>query len=61
MSTFKMVIIIPIDFRAKRVYNIKQWTIMEEGGHFPAVETPGLLADDIKIFFSSLEFKYKKE
>ena len=32
-------------------YNIQQWTVMPAGGHFAAMEEPGLLVDDIRSFF----------
>ncbi|GAB6939954.1 epoxide hydrolase family protein [Isoptericola variabilis] len=31
---------------------IDRWVEHPEGGHFPAMEEPGLLADDLKAFFS---------
>ena len=30
---------------------IERWTEFERGGHFPAMETPGLLAEDLCAFF----------
>jgi pimeloyl-ACP methyl ester carboxylesterase len=36
---------------AERVYNVKRWTVMPRGGHFAAMEEPGLLAEDIRAFF----------
>ena len=35
----------------ERIFNVKQWTIMPRGGHFPALEEPELLIEDIKRFF----------
>lgn len=35
-------------------YNIQNWTEMPAGGHFAAVEQPGLLANDLKDFFFAL-------
>ena len=32
---------------AERLYNIRRWTPMPSGGHFPAAEVPGLLSRDI--------------
>jgi len=37
-----------------RVYNITHWTDMPRGGHFAAMEEPGLLAADLRTFFRSL-------
>lgn len=39
---------------AERVFNVQQWTNMPEGGHFAAMEKPGLLAEDIIQFVSKL-------
>ena len=35
-------------------YNITRWTAMPRGGHFAALEAPGLLVDDIRAFFRDL-------
>ena len=35
---------------AERAYNIVHWTDMPRGGHFAALEEPGLLMDDIRAF-----------
>jgi epoxide hydrolase len=34
--------------------NIVRWTEMPRGGHFAAMEEPGLLVDDVRAFFRSL-------
>ena len=39
---------------AERVYNLQHWTNMPKGGHFPALEEPELLAEDIRAFFRPL-------
>lgn len=36
----------------QRLFNVKSWKRMEKGGHFPALETPDLLADDIRSVFA---------
>jgi pimeloyl-ACP methyl ester carboxylesterase len=36
---------------AERCYNIKRWTDLPRGGHFPALEEPELLVDDLRDFF----------
>jgi pimeloyl-ACP methyl ester carboxylesterase len=36
----------------QRIYNIKSWNKMAKGGHFPALEAPDLLADDIRVAFA---------
>jgi pimeloyl-ACP methyl ester carboxylesterase len=39
---------------AERANNIVHWSDLETGGHFAALETPGLLVQDIRTFFESL-------
>jgi microsomal epoxide hydrolase len=39
---------------ADRVMNITRWTRMPSGGHFAAMEEPGLLVDDVRAFFRDL-------
>ncbi|MBN1451393.1 MAG: epoxide hydrolase [Anaerolineales bacterium] len=48
-------LLVPREF-AERCYNIQHWTDMPRGGHFPALEEPGLLVEDIRTFFR----KYRK-
>jgi pimeloyl-ACP methyl ester carboxylesterase len=42
---------------AERWFNVQQWTAMPRGGHFPALEEPELLADDIRTFLHTLKAK----
>lgn len=39
---------------AEKLYNITRWTEMPRGGHFAALEEPGLLVGDIREFFRAL-------
>ncbi|HEX2907399.1 MAG TPA: alpha/beta hydrolase, partial [Phototrophicaceae bacterium] len=39
---------------AERSLNVQRWTRMPRGGHFAALETPELLAEDLWAFFGSL-------
>ena len=39
---------------AERLYDVRRWTPMPRGGHFPAAEEPELLAADIAAFFGDL-------
>ncbi|MFC4066216.1 epoxide hydrolase family protein [Actinoplanes subglobosus] len=39
---------------AERDHNVVHWTELGKGGHFLAMETPGLLIDDIQTFFRKL-------
>ena len=36
---------------AERLYDIRQWSEFERGGHFAAMEVPDLLAADVRDFF----------
>lgn len=38
----------------ERVFDVQRWTVMPSGGHFAALEQPGLLAEDIRAFFRPL-------
>ena len=39
---------------AERCYNVQRWTDMPRGGHFPAMEEPELLVEEIRHFFGEL-------
>lgn len=42
-------------FAEEKTNNIVRWTDVEErGGHFAALEEPGLLLNDVREFFRSL-------
>ena len=34
--------------------NVTHWTEHDSGGHFPAIEEPDLLVDDLRDFFRPL-------
>jgi epoxide hydrolase len=36
------------------IYNITHWTTMPRGGHFAALEQPGLFVDDVREFFETV-------
>jgi pimeloyl-ACP methyl ester carboxylesterase len=40
--------------RIERTFNVRRWSVMERGGHFPALEEPQALADDVMAFFREL-------
>jgi len=42
---------------AEQGNNIVHWSDFDEGGHFAALETPGLLVDDVRTFFAGLRSK----
>ena len=54
MAVFPKEIPIPPRALAEQGYNIQLWTLMPRGGHFAAMEQPGLLAQDIREFFRPL-------
>jgi microsomal epoxide hydrolase len=39
---------------AERAFDLRRWTRMPRGGHFAALETPDILADDVRAFFRPL-------
>ncbi|MBB4960736.1 pimeloyl-ACP methyl ester carboxylesterase [Micromonospora polyrhachis] len=39
---------------AERDHNVVHWTEFSRGGHFPAMEAPDLLVDDVRGFFRKL-------
>ncbi len=39
---------------AERTLRIERWTEMPQGGHFPALEEPELLVEDLRAFYRSL-------
>ena len=41
----------------ERLYNITRWTEMPRGGHFAALEQPGLLVEDVRAFARTLRGK----
>ena len=40
----------------ERAFNLRRHTIMPSGGHFAALEEPGLLVEDIRAFFRPLRY-----
>ena len=38
----------------ERLYDVRFWVEHAEGGHFPALEVPGLLASDLRAFFAAV-------
>ncbi len=39
---------------AEAAFDVRQWTVMPEGGHFAALEEPVRLVDDIRSFFAKV-------
>ncbi|MDR8413692.1 epoxide hydrolase [Nonomuraea sp. 3-1Str] len=56
VAVFPHEIILPIRAIADQLFpNIVQWTEFEHGGHFAALEQPGLLVEDIRSFARRLK------
>ncbi len=49
---FPMDIILCPQAWAEAWLHVKQWSVFPNGGHFPALEKPQILADDMAKFFS---------
>ena len=47
----KEIIKAPRHWCEKRYTDIRQWSVMERGGHFAAFEQPALFVDDVRSFF----------
>jgi epoxide hydrolase len=45
---------IPIRTLQDRVNNVVHWTVETKGGHFPSLEVPDLVVDDLRAFFREL-------
>ena len=41
----------------KQMPNIRQWSLLEKGGHFLALEAPGILARDMDKIFQTAEVR----
>ncbi|WP_353615061.1 hypothetical protein [Paracidovorax konjaci] len=53
-AAFPAEILTPPREWVERVFDVKRWTVMREGGHFAAVEQPRALAADIHDSFGGL-------
>jgi pimeloyl-ACP methyl ester carboxylesterase len=53
VAEFQIDLLPPKDFTNK-FFNVQQWTKMPRGGHFAAMEQPGLLAEDIRKFVTNV-------
>jgi microsomal epoxide hydrolase len=53
-AIFPKEIIRPPRAWAEAWFDLRQWTEYEEGGHFAALEVPGLLVDDVRRFFRTV-------
>lgn len=40
--------------RAEAAFNVRRWTPVTRGGHFPALEIPGVFVDEVRAFFRPL-------
>lgn len=53
-ALFPREIIRPPRAWVEKLYNVRRWTVMPAGGHFAAMEEPGLLVEDVRAFFREL-------
>jgi pimeloyl-ACP methyl ester carboxylesterase len=60
VAEFKTDLLPPKDFTNK-YFNVQQWTKMPKGGHFAAMEQPGLLAEDIRKFVNNVQSQPQPE
>ena len=44
----------PRSFIDERPANVRHWSVYDSGGHFPAIEEPDLLVQDLRTFFRPL-------
>ncbi|MCA9878007.1 MAG: hypothetical protein KC442_09500, partial [Thermomicrobiales bacterium] len=54
VAVFPYDILQPVRSFAERVYDIRHWSEFDRGGHFAALEAPGLLTEDVRAFFRPL-------
>jgi microsomal epoxide hydrolase len=54
VAVFPHDLVLPVRRLAERAYSITHWTEFDRGGHFAALETPDLLAADVRAFFAGL-------
>ncbi|WP_131732380.1 epoxide hydrolase family protein [Actinomadura formosensis] len=51
VAVFAHDLVRPVRRLVERVYDVVHWTEFDRGGHFPAVEAPDPLTDDVRAFF----------
>lgn len=54
MAVFPREPLVPIRTLVERNHNIVHWSEFDRGGHFPAMEVPDLVINDLRDFFRSL-------
>ncbi len=54
MTIFPKEVMRPPRSAVARKYDLRQWNEAERGGHFPALEAPEVLIDDLRRFFRPL-------
>ncbi|MGP4806397.1 epoxide hydrolase family protein [Agrobacterium cavarae] len=48
-------LVLPIRALAERRFNVRRWTELQRGGHFPGFEVPQSVANDLKTFIGEIE------
>jgi len=54
ISVFPKEVMRPPRSAVARKYDLRQWSEPERGGHFPALEAPEILIDDLRRFYRAL-------
>ncbi|MCP4904143.1 MAG: epoxide hydrolase [bacterium] len=54
ISIFPKEVMRPPRSAVARKYDLRQWSEAERGGHFPALEAPDVLVDDLRRFYRTL-------
>jgi pimeloyl-ACP methyl ester carboxylesterase len=54
VAVFPRELPMPLRSWVERVFGVRRWTTMPQGGHFAALEQPELLAEEIRQFFRPL-------
>jgi pimeloyl-ACP methyl ester carboxylesterase len=54
VASFPHEIVVPVRRWAERHYRITHWIDMPDGGHFAALETPGLVLEGLRTFLRTL-------
>ncbi len=49
---------LPIRHLAERTDDIEHWSTPDRGGHFPGLEVPDLLFEDLRTFFRRPRQRY---
>jgi pimeloyl-ACP methyl ester carboxylesterase len=54
VAVFPHDLVLPVRRLAEQTYTVARWTEFDRGGHFPAIEVPEILVQDVRAFFRRL-------